>query len=43
MNIKNAFPYGDLNEEVYMEQPLEYVAQGEDEVCKLKKVIYIFI
>ena len=39
MDIKNAFLYGDLYEEVYMEQPPKYVAQGE-KVCKLKKAIY---
>ena len=32
--------YGDLWEEVCMEQPLWYVAQGESIMCKLKKVIY---
>ncbi|KAL0324544.1 UNVERIFIED_CONTAM: Retrovirus-related Pol polyprotein from transposon TNT 1-94 [Sesamum calycinum] len=42
MDIKNAFLYGDLNENIYMEQPLSYVAQGEKQlmVCKLKKAIY---
>ncbi|KAK4387233.1 hypothetical protein Sango_2593900 [Sesamum angolense] len=29
MDIKNVFVYGDLNEIVYMEQPPDYVAQGE--------------
>ena len=33
MNVKNAFFYGDLKEEVYMKQPPEYVAQGENIVC----------
>jgi len=40
MDIKNAFLYGDLQEEVYMEQHPGYVAQGETKVCHLKKVIY---
>ncbi|KAL0458459.1 UNVERIFIED_CONTAM: Retrovirus-related Pol polyprotein from transposon RE1, partial [Sesamum latifolium] len=42
MDINNAFLYGDLSETVFMEQPLGYVAQGENQhmVCKLKKAIY---
>ena len=39
LDIKNAFLYGDLQEEVYMEQPSGYVAQGT-KVCCLKKAIY---
>jgi len=40
LDVKNAFLYGDLEEEVYMEQSPGYVAQGENMVCKLKKMIY---
>ena len=40
LDVKNAFLYGDLTEQVYMEQPPGYVAQGENRVCFLRKVIY---
>ena len=38
LNIKNAFLHGDLAEEVYMEQPPEFVAQGDSGlVCRLRR------
>ena len=41
LDVSNAFLYGDLDEQVFMEQPPGYVAQGESsEVCVLKKAIY---
>ena len=41
LDVSNAFLYGDLEEQVFMEQPPGYVAQGESsKVCFLRKAIY---
>ena len=41
LDIKNVFLRGDIAEEVYMEQPLGFVAQGEfGLVCKLHRSLY---
>ena len=41
MDIKTAFLYGELDEEIYMEQPEGFVKRGqENQVCRLKKAIY---
>jgi hypothetical protein len=41
MDVKTAFLNGDLEEEIYMEQPEGWVIKGkEDHVCLLKKAIY---
>ncbi|RDX86712.1 hypothetical protein CR513_31925, partial [Mucuna pruriens] len=41
LDIKNAFLHGDLDEEIYMEQPPDFVAQGESGlVCKLCRSLY---
>ena len=41
LDIKNVFLHGDLQDEVYMEQPLGFVAQGEiGKVCRLRKSLY---
>ena len=40
LDIKNVFLYGDLAEEVYLEQPPGFVVQGEiGRVCRLRKII----
>nr|ABA98225.1 retrotransposon protein, putative, Ty1-copia subclass [Oryza sativa Japonica Group] len=41
MNIKTAFLNGDLEEEIYMDQPDGYVLEGQEGmVCKLLKSLY---
>ena len=41
LDIKNVFLHNDLTEEVYMEQPPGFVAQGESGlVCKLRCSLY---
>ena len=41
LDIKNAFLHGDLAEEVHMEHPPGFVAQGEfDLVCKMRLSLY---
>jgi hypothetical protein len=43
MDVKNVFFRGDLQEEVYMEQPSGYVNQTHPNlVCSLKKTLYGF-
>ncbi len=41
MDVNNVFLHGDLQEEVYMEQPVGYVDQTHPNlVCRLKKKLY---
>jgi hypothetical protein len=41
MDVKTAFLYGKLDEEIYMEQPEGYIKEGQEtKVCKLKKSLY---
>ena len=41
MDVKNAFLHGELEEEVYVEQPPSYVDPGHpDCICKLCKALY---
>ena len=42
MDVKTAFLNGDLNEEIYMDQPECFVEEGqESKVCKLTKSLYV--
>jgi len=41
MDVKTAFLNGDLNEEIYMKQPIGCIVSGEEHnVCKFKKSLY---
>ena len=41
LDVKTAFLHGDLEEEIYMEQPEGFVVAGkEHQVCRLKKSLY---
>jgi hypothetical protein len=41
MDVKSAFLNGELDEEIYMEQPQGFITSGkETQVCRLKKAIY---
>ena len=41
MDVKTAFLNGNLNEEVYMDQPMGFIEKGKEHMaCKLKRSIY---
>jgi hypothetical protein len=40
MDVKTAFLNGNLEEEIYMEQPKGFTQEGEHLVCKLHKSLY---
>ena len=41
MDVKTNFFYGELNEEIYMEQPIGFIIQGQErKVCRLNRFIY---
>ncbi len=41
MDIKSAFLHGELEEEIYMEQPIGFVTAGKEHlVCRLQKALY---
>ena len=41
LNVKTAFLYGNLDEEIYMRQPEGFILKGrEKQVCQLKKSLY---
>ncbi|OAE25312.1 hypothetical protein AXG93_4620s1260 [Marchantia polymorpha subsp. ruderalis] len=40
-DVKTAFLHGDLDEEIYMKQPVGFIVKGKEEiVCMLKKSLY---
>jgi hypothetical protein len=41
LDVKTTFLHGDLNEEIYMQQPYGYEVKGKEKlVCRLKKSLY---
>ena len=41
LDVKTAFLHGDLQEEIYMDQPKGFVASGQEHlICRLRKSLY---
>jgi hypothetical protein len=40
MDVKTTFLNGEIEDEVYIEQPDGFVIHGESHVCRLKKALY---
>ena len=41
LDVKTAFLHGDLEEEIYMQQPQGFVKKGKENlVCRLRKSLY---
>ena len=41
MDVKTVFLNGELDEEIYMDQPIGFVTKGQEhKMCKLKQSIY---
>jgi hypothetical protein len=41
LDVKSAFLHGELNEEVYVEQPPDYIVKGEEnKVYRLRRALY---
>jgi hypothetical protein len=44
LDVKTAFLYGNLDEELYMEQPEGFVVKGQEtKVYRLKKALYVWL
>jgi ATP-binding cassette subfamily B (MDR/TAP) protein 1 len=41
LDVKTAFLHGELEEEIYMDQPKGFIVPGkEDTICKLRRSLY---